>query len=65
MNFSGVLITKKFDLHSFNITCQYMQFGQSSCMFHISYGLQWRQGLRYAVALPVAESATHERKLWN
>jgi hypothetical protein len=27
--------------------------------------LQWRQGLRYAVALPVAESATHERKLWN
>ncbi len=29
------------------ITCQYMQFGQSACMFHISYGLQWRQGLRY------------------
>ena len=29
------------------IICQYMQFGQSACMFHISYGLQWRQGLRY------------------
>ena len=24
-----------------------MQFGQSACMFHISYGLQWRQGRRY------------------
>jgi hypothetical protein len=24
-----------------------MQFGQSACMFHISYGLQWRQGPRY------------------
>ncbi len=22
-----------------------MQFGQIPCMFHISYGLQWRQGL--------------------
>jgi len=29
------------------IACQYMQFCQSACMFHISYGLQWRQGLRY------------------
>jgi len=29
------------------LTCQYMQFGQSACMFHISYGLQWRQDRRY------------------
>ena len=40
-----------------DLTCQYMLFGQSACMFHISYGLQWRQSLRYiAVALPVAET---------
>ena len=24
-----------------------MQYGQSACMFHISYGFQWRQGRRY------------------
>jgi hypothetical protein len=29
------------------ITCQYMQFGQSACMFHISYGFQCRQDRRY------------------
>jgi hypothetical protein len=25
----------------------YLQLRQSACMFHISYGLQWRLGLRY------------------
>ena len=25
---------------------RYMQFGQSACMSHLSYGLQWRQGLQ-------------------
>jgi hypothetical protein len=33
----------------------YLQFGQSACMFHISYGLQWRQGLRY---IAVSNAAT-------
>ncbi len=40
-----------------NLTCRYMQFGQGACMFHISYGLQWRQGLRY-----IADSATRAQK---
>jgi hypothetical protein len=30
-----------------------MQFDQSAYMFHISYGLQWRQGRRY-----IADSTT-------
>ena len=42
------------------IACHYMQFGQSACMFHISYGLQWRQGLRY-----IADSATGDQGAGN
>jgi hypothetical protein len=37
-----------------------MEFGQSACMFHISYGLQWRQGLRY-----IADSNTGDRGVGN
>jgi hypothetical protein len=33
-----------------------MQFGQSACMFRISYGLQWRQGLRYIAAPDTKET---------
>ncbi len=40
-------INPKFAKVSITDFLPYMQFGQSACMFHISYGLQWRQGLRY------------------
>ena len=29
------------------LSCHYMKFGQSACMFHISYGFQCRQDRRY------------------
>ena len=35
-------------------TWQYMQFGQSACMFHISHGFQCRQDRRY-IADPILQ----------
>ena len=32
-------------------SCEYMKSGQSTCMFRISYGLQWRRGLRYIAVI--------------
>ncbi len=35
------------------LDCHYMQFGQSACMFRISYGFQWRQYRRYIADIAI------------
>jgi hypothetical protein len=39
-----------------------MQFEQSACMFRISYGLQWRQGLRYIAVIKGSPNVAGEQR---